>query len=223
MHGHNEARNHLHGTGNPKKVNQQHINQILTKVAPTESDLDSHSSEFDVLTDRTITAIRCGNATTAAQVKKILLCSQTLASNSATPPEQQTLGLADSPEGSSNHSSIVSQDSTNNSINSTSRVCLEIHLIQSHQILMQSSSNQPGNVWSKERWNAQIQTMLQWKQESCSNPSCNCIHLVVLCGSVHPMTVSCIVCHWPLKDITLMVLMFRTPAHKQVHQASKHT
>ena len=38
------------------------MNQILTKLALTESDSDPHSQEFDIATIRAITAIKFGNA-----------------------------------------------------------------------------------------------------------------------------------------------------------------
>ena len=83
---HNEVKNHLHGTRNPKKAKKQHVNQILTNPAPTKLDADSHSPGFDVATIRAITAIKFGDD--AASDKEIQLCIQTLGSNSTTPEEQ---------------------------------------------------------------------------------------------------------------------------------------
>ena len=88
---HNEVKEqHLLHTRNPKKVKKQHVNQILTKLAPTELNEDSHLPEFDIATIRAITAIKFGDATAdAASDEEIRqLCIQTLGSNSTTPKEQ---------------------------------------------------------------------------------------------------------------------------------------
>ena len=91
---HNEVKNHLQSTRNPKKVKKQQINQILTKLAPTEFDADSHSPGFDIASVQAITAVRFRDATataTAAFDEDIRLCLQTLGSDSTT-PEKQALG-----------------------------------------------------------------------------------------------------------------------------------
>ena len=62
---HNEVKNHLQSTRNPKKVKKQHVNQILTKLAPTELDADFHSPEFDIATIGAITAVKFGDAAAA--------------------------------------------------------------------------------------------------------------------------------------------------------------
>ena len=84
---HNEVKNHLESTRNPKKVKKWHVNWILTKLAPIELDADSHSPEFDVSTIQAITAVKLGDAA-AASDEETCLRLQTLGSNSTTPKEQ---------------------------------------------------------------------------------------------------------------------------------------
>ena len=75
-------------------MKKQHINQIPTKVVPTELDADSHSPEFDIATIQAITTIKFGNAAAAAAAasdEEITLCIQTPGSKSTT-PEEQALG-----------------------------------------------------------------------------------------------------------------------------------
>ena len=88
---HNEVKSHLHSTTSPWKVKKQHINQIVTKLSPTELDADSHSLELDIATIQAITAVSFGDAAAAASDEEIQLCIQTLGSDSAT-PEEQALG-----------------------------------------------------------------------------------------------------------------------------------
>ena len=63
---HTEVKNHLGSTRNPMKVKKQHVNQILTKLAPTELDADSHSPEFDVATIHAIAAVKSGDTAAAS-------------------------------------------------------------------------------------------------------------------------------------------------------------
>ena len=59
-----------HSTCNPEKAKRQKINQIMTKLAPAESDSDCHSPGFDIVTVKTIAAIKLSDATTAASSKE---------------------------------------------------------------------------------------------------------------------------------------------------------
>ena len=148
---HNEVKQHLQSTRNPKKVKKQQINQILTKLAPTDLDADFHLPEFDIATVGAITAIKFGDATTAAASDdEIRLCFQTLGSDSATPKAQALGGFTWQRLKSPQIGMCGRRASTSNSIKSTNKACLEIQSILQHLILMQSSSAQHGSVPSKE-------------------------------------------------------------------------
>ena len=67
---HNEVKRHLESTRNPKKVKKQHVNQILTKLAPLELDADCLSPAFDVTAIRAVTATEFGDATAVAALDK---------------------------------------------------------------------------------------------------------------------------------------------------------
>ena len=68
---HAEVKQHFLSIRNPKKVEKQHVNQILTKLAPTDLDAGSHSLEFDISAIRAITVIKCGDAAAALPDKEI--------------------------------------------------------------------------------------------------------------------------------------------------------
>ena len=90
---HDEVKNHLWSTCNPKKVKKQQIDQVLTKLAPTALDAYSHSPKLDITTIQAIAAVKCGDVTTAAASnEEIRLRLQTSGSNSTT-PEEQALGI----------------------------------------------------------------------------------------------------------------------------------
>ena len=84
---HDEVKNHLQRTRSPQKVKKQHIDQILTKRAPTELDSNSHSPEFDITAIWATTAVKLGNATAAASGKEIQEHIQTLGPDSTKPEE----------------------------------------------------------------------------------------------------------------------------------------
>ena len=49
-----------------RKIEKQQINQILAKLASTELDSDIHSPKIAITIVRAITAVKCGDVTTAA-------------------------------------------------------------------------------------------------------------------------------------------------------------